>query len=135
LKILGFNRVELLMSSNDMESAIEKFNDLLGTSFEPPMTVAEGEVLSTVDWANKIELFGPAHEASRLAPRLAQSGRGSIGPLVWEVDNIDEARQHVAQKGYRIIGEYEDAELGVKQITLDPRQLFGYLITFMERRA
>ena len=40
-------------------------------------------------------------------------------------------REYVLGKGYRIIFEYE--EVGVKQIILDPDQLFGYLITFMQR--
>jgi hypothetical protein len=131
MKILGFNRVELMMSPDDMNQAIEKFNDLLGTSFAPPRVVADGNVLTTTDWTNKIELFGPAHGDSPQAASLAKKGRGGIGPLVWEVDDIDEAREYVLGKGYRIIFEYQ--EPGVKQIILDPEQLFGYLITFMQR--
>jgi hypothetical protein len=52
---------------------------------------------------------------------------------VWEVDNIDEAREYVLNKGYRIRYEYQEA--GVQQIVLDPKQFFGYLITFMQRSA
>jgi len=62
---------------------------------------------------------------------LERKGRGGIGPLVWEVDNIDEARDYVLGKGYRIFYEYE--EPGVRQIILDPEQFFGYFITFMQR--
>jgi hypothetical protein len=36
MRILGFNRVELLMSTEDLNEAVGKFNDLLGTSFSPP---------------------------------------------------------------------------------------------------
>jgi catechol 2,3-dioxygenase-like lactoylglutathione lyase family enzyme len=131
MKILGFNRVELMMSPEDMNEAIERFNDLLGTSFEPPRVVSDGNILTTTDWNNKIELFGPAHADSPQAASLTRKGRGGIGPLVWEVDNIDEAREYVLGKGYRILFEYQ--EVGVKQIILDPEQLFGYLITFMQR--
>jgi hypothetical protein len=120
-----------MMSPEDMNEAIERFNDLLGTSFEPPRVVSDGNILTTTDWNNKIELFGPAHADSPQAASLTRKGRGGIGPLVWEVDNIDEAREYVLGKGYRILFEYQ--EVGVKQIILDPEQLFGYLITFMQR--
>jgi hypothetical protein len=33
MRILGFNRVELLMSTDDLNDAVGRFNDLLGTSF------------------------------------------------------------------------------------------------------
>jgi catechol 2,3-dioxygenase-like lactoylglutathione lyase family enzyme len=131
MEILGFNRVELMMSPEDMHDAVERFNDLLGTSFEPPQLVSDGNVLTTTDWDNKIELFGPAHADSPQFATLQRMGRGGIGPLVWEVDNIDEAREYVLGKGYKIKFEYEGA--GVKQIVLDPKEFFGYLITFMQR--
>ncbi len=133
MEILGFNRVELMMSPEDMHDAVVRFNDLLGTSFEPPQLVSDGNILTTTDWDNKIELFGPAHPGSPQYAVLEEMGRGGIGPLVWEVDDIDEAREHVLGKGYRIRYEYQEA--GVKQIVLDPKQFFGYLITFMERSA
>jgi hypothetical protein len=131
MKILGFNRVELLMSTEDLDGAVEKFNDLLGTSFAPPRVTANGDVLTTTDWENKVELYGPAHPESPLTARIGEKGRGAIGPLVWEVDDIDGAREYVISKGYRIHFEYE--EPGIKQIILDPDQCYGYLITFIQR--
>ncbi|HEY3715795.1 MAG TPA: hypothetical protein VGL39_14815 [Jatrophihabitantaceae bacterium] len=131
MKILGFNRVELMLSPEDIQAAVEQFNDLLGTSFEPPRLVNDGNVFTTTDWSNKLELYGPAHASSPLAAPLERKGRGGIGPLVWEVDNIEEARDYVLGKGYRIFYEYE--EPGVHQIILDPEQFFGYFITFMQR--
>jgi hypothetical protein len=131
MKILGFNRVELLMSTEDLDGAVEKFNDLLGTSFAPPRVTANGDVLTTTDWENKVELYGPAHPESTLTARISEKGRGAIGPLVWEVDDIDGAREYVVSKGYRIHFEYE--EPGIKQIILDPDQCYGYLITFIQR--
>jgi hypothetical protein len=35
MRILGFNRVELLLAPDDIHQAAERFNDLLGTSFAP----------------------------------------------------------------------------------------------------
>jgi hypothetical protein len=131
MKILGFNRVELLMSTEDLNDAIQKFNDLLGTSFAPPRVTANGDVLTSTDWENKVELYGPAHPESPLIARITEKGRGAIGPLVWEVDDIDGAREHAVSKGYRIHYEYE--EPGIRQIILDPAQFYGYLITFIQR--
>jgi hypothetical protein len=131
MRILGFNRVELLMSTEDLNDAVEKFNDLLGTSFSPPRVTANGDVLTTTDWDNKVELYGPAHPQSPLMARITEKGKGAIGPLVWEVDDIDGTHDFVVSKGYRIHFEYE--EPGIKQIILDPSQFYGYLITFIQR--
>jgi hypothetical protein len=131
MRILGFNRVELLMSTEDLNDAVGKFNDLLGTSFSPPRVTANGDVLTTIDWDNKVELYGPAHPESPLMARITEKGKGAIGPLVWEVDDIDGTREYVVSKGYRIHFEYE--EPGIKQIILDPSQFYGYLITFIQR--
>jgi hypothetical protein len=133
MEILGFNRVELMMSAEDMYDAVDRFNDLLGTSFQSPQLVSDGNVLTTTDYDNKIELFGPAHSDSPQFAMREKLGRGGIGPLVWEVDDIDEAREYVLGKGYRITFEYQEA--GIKQIVLDPKEFFGYLITFMQRTA
>jgi catechol 2,3-dioxygenase-like lactoylglutathione lyase family enzyme len=131
MRILGFNRVELMMSADDIHAAVERFNDLLGTSFGPPDLVHDGNILTTTDWDNHLELYGPAHADSPQTAMLERKGKGGIGPLVWEVDNIDEAREYVLAKGYRIQHEFKG--IGVSQIILDPDQFFGYLITFMQR--
>ena len=131
MKILGFSRVELMLSPDDIHGAVEKFNDVLGSSLEPPHTVSNGDILSTTDWDAKIELMGPAHAGSPLMARLEKKGKGGIGPLVWEVEDIDAAREHVLAKGYSIYYEFEGE--GVKQICLDPEEFYGYVITFMQR--
>jgi len=130
MRILGFNRVELLLASDDIHEAAERLNDLLGTSFAPPRLTAGGHVYTTTDWDNHVELYGPSGPSSRIAPRLEDKGRGAIGPLVWEVASIDEAREYVLSRGHRIHFEYE--EEGIKQIVLDPDEWYGYLITFIE---
>ena len=63
-----------MMSPDDMEHAIEQFNDLLGTSFGPPRVVADGNVLTTTDWTNKIELFGPPTPTARNRRRWRRKG-------------------------------------------------------------
>jgi hypothetical protein len=131
VRILGFNRVELLLAPEDIHEAAERFNDLLGTSFAPPRLTAGGDVFTTTDWENHVELYGPSGLESRIASSVAEKGRGAIGPLVWEVASIDEAREYVLGRGHRIHFEYD--EPGIKQIVLDPDEWYGFLITFIER--
>jgi hypothetical protein len=133
MRILGFDRVELLLATDDIHEAVERFNDLLGTSFAPPALAADGQVLTTTDRNNHVELYGPSSPESLIAARTAKSGRGAIGPLVWEVASIDEAREYVLGRGHRI--HYEFQEDGIKQIVLDPEEWYGYFITFVERSA
>jgi hypothetical protein len=133
MRILGFNRVELLLAPGDIHEAAERFNELLGTSFAPPRLTAGDQVLTTTDWDNHVELYGPSGPESMIASRIAEKGRGAIGPLVWEVASIDEAREYVLGRGHRIHFEYE--EEGIRQIVLDPDEWYGYLITFIERSA
>ena len=131
MKILRFNRVELLLPADEIGAAVAKFNDTFGFRLEPPHRVAGQPVLSTADFAAGIELIAPAGAASPLAARLAEKGRGGIGPLVWEVDDLDVAREHLVRKGCRIYFEFEGE--GVRQICLDPDEFYGYVITFMQR--
>jgi hypothetical protein len=102
MRILGFNRVELLLAPGDIHEAAERFNELLGTSFAPPRLTAGGQVLTTTDWENHVELYGPSGPDSMIASRIAEKGRGAIGPLVWEVASIEEAREYVVGRGHRI---------------------------------
>ena len=107
MKILGFNRVELLLPADEIDAAVAKFNDTFGFRLDPPHRVEGQPVLSTVDFDAGIELIAPGGPGSPLAPRLAEKGRGGIGPLVWEVDDIDAAREHLLRKGCRIYFEFE----------------------------
>ncbi len=131
MKIIGFSRVELMLSADEIDGAVAKFNDVLGFALAPPKSLNDGDVLSTTDWNAHIELIAPGRPESPLSPRLALKGRGGIGPLVWEVDDIDAARAELVGKGASIYYEYEGE--GIKQICLDPAEFYGYVITFMQR--
>lgn len=131
--VVRFQRVELLLPGEDLEGARQVFNRLFASEI-PPLEHLEGvEVLTTIDLALGIELFGPASTTSPAHRQLERKGRrGAIGPLVWEVDDLDATKEGVQRKGYRI--QYEYGDPGFRQIHLDPEQLFGYGITFTERR-
>jgi len=64
--------------------------------------------------------------------QLQARGRGGIGPLVWFVDDLDAVREEVVGLGYRV--QFEYSEPGARQVHLDPEQLYGFGVTFTERR-
>ena len=39
MKILGFNRVELIVGENQIDAAVQQFNELLGTHLPEPFAV------------------------------------------------------------------------------------------------
>ena len=79
-----------------------------------------------------IELFGPVSRASRVQPAVDRKGAGAIGPLVFEVGDLDRATAEAKAKGFRVV--YEFGVPGERQVHFDDEQLFGYGVTFTERR-
>jgi catechol 2,3-dioxygenase-like lactoylglutathione lyase family enzyme len=140
MEIRGFNRVELIVAEDEIADAVRQFNDFLGLSLPAPHPIQGTPVLSATDFDGHIELVAPAGPAGHFASRLANQGPGQIGPLVWEVDDIDAARERAADKGFRIIFEYDSSKgnaseqaSDVYQLVLDPAQWFGFNVTLMQR--
>ena len=131
MRIQRFNRVELLIEEKDIEEAVAKFNDLFGFHLPPPDPVPGQKVRSSTDYDAQIEFFAPHGEGSPLERRLKEKGRGAIGPLVWEVDDIEEAKQWAVSKGINIVFEFT-SETGIRQLHFDPDQFFGYGVTLTQ---
>jgi len=62
--------------------------------------------------------------------------------LVWEIDDVDAARQWLKERGFRIRFEYDSSAgnaderaSNVYQLCLDPAQWFGFSVTLMRRTA
>ena len=125
------NRVELLMEQNRLEPARQFFQALLGIEIDPLEYLPEHHVLTTIHREAKIELFGPGDEESVLHQLLASKGQlGKIGPIVWEVDDLDAFKQHALALGHKMIYEFEMEDR--KQLCLSDDSLFGYTATFTE---
>jgi catechol 2,3-dioxygenase-like lactoylglutathione lyase family enzyme len=140
MEIRGFNRVELIVAENEIADAVRQFNEVLGLRLPDPHPIEGTPVLSATDFDGHIELVAPSGPTGHFASRLASQGPGQIGPLVWEVDDIDAAREWVADKGFRIIFEYDSSKgnaseqaSDVYQLVLDPAQWFGFNVTLMQR--
>ena len=72
MKILGLNRVELLLPDHDLDDAIVTFNAGLGFELCKPLKLDEG-IRSSVDFAAGLELVSPADENSPVFPLLTES--------------------------------------------------------------
>jgi len=142
MKVVGFNRVELIVREDQIREAVEQFNALLGTNLPRPIAIEGQPVLSATDFDGGLELVAPRDGQGPFAAKLAQHGSGQIGPLVWEVEDIEAARAWLGARGYRIFFEYDstqgsaaEAHAPVHQLVLDPEQWFGFLVTLMQRKA
>ena len=140
MEILGFNRVELIVGEDQIEDAVRQFNDLLGLHLPEPHPIEGHPVLSATDFDGHIEFVAPVDGAGGFGAALTQRGPGQIGPLVWEVADIDAARSWVLERGFRIRFEYDSSNgnasernTGVYQLVLDPSEWFGFSVTLMQR--
>jgi hypothetical protein len=140
MKILGFNRVELIVAESEIEQAVEQFNEAFGLHMPKPRSIVGVPVLSATDFDGGLELVASVGDEGGFAEKLARGGPGQIGPLVWEIEDVDEARGWLAEHDYRIQFEYDsrpgNVEKGVtavQQLVLDPSQWFGFSVTLMKR--
>lgn len=142
MEILGFNRVELVVRHDEIEDAVRQFNELLGTNLPKPHAIQGHGHLSSTDFDGAIEFVAPVEEDGPFATKLARHGPGQIGPLVWEVAEIEAARAWLEERGFRIAYEYDsskgnsdEAAAAVHQLVLDPEQWFGFGVTLMQRKG
>jgi hypothetical protein len=142
MNIKGFNRVELIVREDQIEEAVKQFNEVLGTHLPKPHPIEGAPVLSATDFNGFIEFVAPVSDQDGFAQKLAVGGPGPIGPLVWEIDDVDEARSWLEERGFRIRFEYDSSKgnasevaSGVYQLVLDPDQWFGFSVTLMRRNG
>ena len=139
MRILGFNRVELIVGEDQIHDAIAQSNELLGLNLPQPHAIDGHPVLSATDSAGHIEFVAPIGGGGGFGAKLAANGLGQIGPLVGEVDDIEAAREWHTERGFDIYFEYdsrtgnpEEQARGVRQLVLVPEQWFGFSVTFMQ---
>jgi ketosteroid isomerase-like protein len=140
LPVVAFNRVELVVREDEIHDAVTQFNRALGTRLPRPHPIAQAPVLSSTDFDGFIELVSPVGGEGGFGAKLAAHGAGQIGPLVWEVADIELSRAWLDEHGYRIRFEYDsrtgnaaEAAAAVHQLVLDPEQWFGFSVTLMKR--
>lgn len=133
MKILGLNRVELLLEESEIDGAVERINEVFGFQLTPPHTVDGHPIRSSIDFGAGLELCSPVGADNRIADELKAKGRGALFTVVWEVDSIEAAKGWAAEKGVNVLLEFQNEQ--VHQLVLDPEQFYGFKLTLMERRG
>ncbi len=133
MKLLGLNRVELLVE--DPDATERDLSALLGgLAFE--REPAEGVLDCRVDWKAGIEIVHPESESHAVGQLLRDAGE-HVFTVVFEVEDIADARDWVLAQGFEILYEFDNgtpqAPATIKQISISPERTHGMLVTLLER--
>lgn len=120
----------------DLSAAAAIYRDTLGAKVSAPQSLPEhGVTVVFVELDNtKIELLEPLGEKSPIASFLDKSPSGGIHHVCYEVDDIIAARDHLKEKGARILGDGEPktGAHGKPVLFLHPKDFCGTLIELEE---
>lgn len=116
----------------DLARASAQYRDILGANVSPPLDLPEHGVTTIfVEVQNtRIELLQPLGEHSPIAAFLVRNPSGGIHHLCYEVEDIIAARNHLVQKGARVLGNGEPkiGAHGKPVLFLHPADFSGTLI-------
>ncbi|MCB2047358.1 MAG: hypothetical protein KDE32_03930 [Novosphingobium sp.] len=137
MKVLGINRVELLVA--DPDAAQATFELLFNGGHYPADRAVHGRPQDCrVNYRHGLELVHPMDPEYKLGKLLAERGE-HIFTVVWDVEDYDAAREHVLSSGFEIQyeGDYSaKPEVEVhKQMVVSPDKTHGMLVIFQERRV
>ena len=133
MKLLGLNRVELLV--HDPDQAERDLSALLGgLSFQ--REPAEGVLDCRVDWKAGIEIVHPESEEHVVGQLLRDAGQ-HVFTVVFEVEDLDEARTWVQGQGFEILYEFDDGTperpASIRQLSVAPERTHGMLVTLLQK--
>ncbi len=116
----------------DLAAAANLYRDAFGARVSAPLALPEHGVTTVfVELPNaKIELLHPLGEASPIAKFLEKNPAGGIHHLCYEVDDIEHARQRLADLGIRVLGDgkAKTGAHGKPVIFVHPKDATGALI-------
>lgn len=133
MKLLGLNRIELLV--DDADGAEKDLSSLLGgLHFE--REPSEGVLDCRVDWKAGIEIVHPESQDHPVGALLRDKGQ-HIFTVVFEVEDLDEAKKWVQSQGFEIMYEFDNGSAQkaptIRQISISPERTHGMLVTLLER--
>jgi catechol 2,3-dioxygenase-like lactoylglutathione lyase family enzyme len=136
LQVLGLQRAELLVRDPDAAEATYKqlFN---GLDFESDVETPNRPLDCRIDWDMGLELVHPTSEADKIGQLLKTKGE-HVFTVVWDVNDMDAAKAHLAAHGFEVQWEHDFGPHGPlavhKQLVIRPERTHGLLVIFQERR-
>ena len=116
----------------DLAAAARLYRETLGAKVSDPVPQPEHGVTTVfITLPNtKIELIAPLGDASPIAKFLDRTPAGGIHHLCYEVDDIEAARDALANKGARVLGDGAPkiGAHGKPVLFLHPKDFYGTLI-------
>lgn len=116
----------------DLGAAADLYRDVLGARVSEPRDLPEhGVTVVFVELPNaRIELLHPLGDDSPIAGFLERNAAGGIHHVCYEVDDILAARDHLAAKGARVLGDGEPriGAHGKPVLFLHPKDFCGTLV-------
>ena len=116
----------------DLAAATAIYRDILGATVSEPADMPDHGVTTVfVELANsKIELLHPLGDESPVAPFLARHPAGGMHHICYEVEDILVARDRVASRGARILGDGKPriGAHGKPVLFLHPKDFCGVLV-------
>ncbi len=120
----------------DLEAAARLWREVLGAEVSEPVDQPDhGVRVVFVNLPNtKIELLEPLGEDSPIANFLKRHPAGGIHHICLEVEDIQAARDRIANGGVRILGDGEPkiGAHGLPVLFLHPKDLCGTLVEIEE---
>ncbi|MDQ7079355.1 MAG: methylmalonyl-CoA epimerase [Paracoccaceae bacterium] len=120
----------------DLDAAAATYRDTLGATVGPPQDEPDhGVTVVFIELPNtKIELLHPLGEDSPINGFLAKNPSGGIHHMCFEVDDIISARDHLVEKGARVLGDGnpKTGAHGKPVLFLHPKDFNGTLIELEE---
>ena len=116
----------------DLDAAISTYANTLGAEITDKQILTEhGVTVVFVELPNtKIELLEPLDENSPIAKFLENNPSGGMHHICYEVEDIDQASQHLQKLGARILGDGnpKTGAHGKPVLFLHPKDFCGTLI-------
>lgn len=116
----------------DLAAASAVYMSTLGARVSPPQPMPEHGVTTVfVDLPNiKVELLQPLGDSSPVGRFLERNPDGGVHHICYEVEDIENAKQHLVTQGARVLGDGE-AKIGAHGkpvLFLHPKDFCGTLI-------
>ncbi len=120
----------------DLDAAAATYRDTLGANVGAPQDEPDhGVTVVFIELPNtKIELLHPLGKDSPINGFLAKNPSGGIHHMCFEVDDIISARDHLVEKGARVLGDGNPkiGAHGKPVLFLHPKDFNGTLIELEE---